>query len=167
MAAYSEKVAKFATAGPRKNTYNDKDSRVVMRNHFSKLFPNLDIVFAPEKAKYDLIAYNKDDDIECFFELDHAQNRDWQEPTWGYYSVLERKEENMSKWNETAPVIMVWINQSMTKYIALKWSDEVVFNHELQSISYCKEEDRKNLKHPFDFHRRIPFDDIVFDIGEY
>jgi hypothetical protein len=139
---------------------------LVIGDELAKRFPSLNIVFAEQKAKCDLIAYNENDDIVCFFELDHSQNSDWKTATWGYYSILERKEESMSKMNKIAPVIMIWINKSMTKYIALKWSDVDIFKHELQSISYKKPEDRKNLKHPFDFHRRIPFDGTVYDIGE-
>jgi hypothetical protein len=167
MTAYSPKVAKFATAGNRTNTYDDKDSRVVMRNHFAKQFPKLDIVFAPPKAKYDLIAYKKNSsEIVCFFELDHSIKNDWQYPTWGYYSVLERKEKSMTKWNKIAPMVMVWINQSMTKYIALNLRDVNIFDYPLQPIPYKEKEDRKNLKHPWDFHRRISFDNPVYEIGE-
>ena len=115
-----------------------------MRNHFAKEFPKLDIDFAPPKAKYDLIAYKKNSsEIVCFFELDHSIKNDWQYPTWGYYSVLERKEKSMSELNKKVPVIMVWINQSMTKYIALNLRGVNIFDYPLQSISYVKEEDRK------------------------
>ena len=170
MTQYSSKVAKFATAAERKNTYDDKDSRDVMRKELAKLFPGLDICEAGEKDYFDLIAYKKNtSEIVGVFELDHAQNKDWMYPTWGYYSVLERKEKNMSRINKEVPVIMIWINKSMTKYIALHLRDVNIFDYPLQSISYVKEEDRKSLKHPFDFHRRIPFDndhDHVYDIGE-
>ena len=168
MTAYDPKIAKFATAGNRTNTYDDKDSRVVMRDHFSKQFPKLDIDFAGKKDRFDLVAYKKNSsEIVCLFELDHSQKNDWQYPTWGYYSVLERKEKSMSELNKKIPVIMIWINQSMTKYIALNLRGVNIFDYPVQAISYVKEEDRKHLKHPGDFHRRIPLcSNPVYEIGE-
>ena len=37
MTAYISKIAKFAEAGNRGNTYDDKESRIVMKDHFAKI----------------------------------------------------------------------------------------------------------------------------------
>ena len=115
-----------------------------------------------------MVAYEKNSSkIVCLFELDHSVNRDWQYPTWGYYSILERKEKSMTELNKKIPVVMIWINQSMTKYIALNLRGVNIFDYPLQSISYVKPENRKNLKHPGDFHRRIPLCvNPVYEIGK-
>ena len=168
MTAFSKKIEKFALKQKsRKSTYDDKKSRKVIKAEFQRKFPSLRIDEMGEKDYCDLVAYDKDDNIVCFFELDHTNCSTLY---WPWYSILERKVDTMEEMNLIAPVIMLWITKELTEYRALNLRSVDWKSFPLQPIPYKKNEDIKNLVHPDDFHIRVPFKALknnhLFIIGE-
>ena len=168
MTAYSPKIAKFDMQQPeRKNTYDDKSSRQIMKAEFQRKFSSLRIEEMDEKDYCDLVAYNSNGEIECFFELDHTNSS---KLYWPWYSILERKIDTMSEMNLRAPVIMVWMTKELTEYRALNLRSVDWKSFPVQPIPYKAKENIENLVHPDDFHIRVPFKALknnpVFIVGE-
>ena len=158
MAEFSQFVSDLATTGKGVNdTYDDNIERKLFAEEYANLWPNWTICINDEFHPCDLCAIDSQNNIMAYMELDRAGN-DWQEIYWGYLSILERKEENMLMYNQEAPVLMNWINQSMTKYCVLNLREVNILDYPLQKIPYKKNRHKTEWKHPIDFHRRIPLE---------
>ena len=168
MTAFSSKIEKFAMQqSKRKNTYDDDISRQIMKVEFQRKFPSLRVEEMDEKDYCDLVAYNSNDEIECFFELDHTNSS---KLYWPWYSILERKIDTMSEMNLIAPVVMVWITKELNEYRALNLRSLDWKSFPVQPIPYKAKENIENLVHPDDFHIRVPFKAVknnpVFTVGK-
>ena len=158
MAKFNQFVSDLSTTGNGVTcTYDDNIEREVFAEEFSRLWPKWNVYLNPKMHACDLSAYDSQNNIKAFIELDRSGN-DWQEIYWNYLSILERKEENMLMYNQEAPVLMILINQSMSKYCVLNLSDVNILDYPLQKIPYKKKRNKTVFEHPFDFHRRIPLE---------
>ena len=156
MAKFNQFVSDLSTTGKGVAcTYDDNTEREVFVEEFSRLWPEWNVCLNPKMHACDLSAYDSQNNIKAFIELDRA-GQDWQKIYWNYLSILERKEENMLMYNREAPVLMVWINQSMSKYCILNLREVNILDYPLQKIPYKKNRNKTIFEHPFDFHRRIP-----------
>ena len=156
MAKFNQFVSDLSTTGKGvNNTYDDSEEREVFIKEFNQLWPKWSIVANDKICPCDLSAYNECGNLMAFIELDRG-GTDWNKMYWGYASVLERKQDSMLLCNNIAPVIMLWTNKSMSKYVILNLRDVNVLDFPLQEISYKKKRNKTTFIHPFDFHRRIP-----------
>ena len=164
MAKFSPFISDLATTGKGvTDTFDDKIERKLFQEEYAKIWPNRTICINDKFHPCDLCAKDSQNNIVAYMELDRA-GTDWQNISWGWLSILERKEKKMLKCNEEAPVLMNWMNQSMSIYYVLNLREVDILEYELQKIPYNKNRNKKEWNHPVDFHRRIP---LKYGLGPY
>jgi len=173
MAAYDPAVAKFATTGKNvKSTWNDKVEREVFRRESNIiLFPQFITQKNSQYNGMDLQVVDEHQKIQAFIELDRSGSN--YIDNWTFVSLLERKVQNVLTAYQEAPVLMVYLNNSMTRYVMYLFLPEYLGKYPLQTIDYTKEklqtikEERNYPKHPRDYQHRIDLKHCEYrNVGE-
>ena len=170
MTAYDPTIAEFATTGKNVNsTYDDKIEREVFRRESNIiLFPRF---ITQQNSQYDgmdLQVVDEHQKIKAFIELDRSGSN--YIDNWTFVSLLERKIQNVLEAYQTAPVFMVFLNNSMTRYVMYMFRPKYLEKYPLQTINYTKEKLKKLFdfpKHTRDYQHRIDLKHCKFrNIGE-
>jgi hypothetical protein len=161
MAAFDSAIAEFATKGKNvKSTWDDKIEREVFRKESNIiLFPHYITQKNTQYDDMDLQVVDEHEKIKAFIELDRSGSNHIDH--YKFISLLERKVLNVLTAYQIAPVLMVYLNKSMTRYFMYSFQPEFLGKYPLQKIDYTKEKlqtikkERNYPKHPRDYQHRI------------
>ena len=162
MTAYDPAIARFATEGKNVNsTYDDKIERDVMLKESNNiLFPNDTTMKNYSEHKMDLQVVDEDQKIKAFIEVERSRYS--YIDNWKNVGVLQRKAKSVLEFSAIAPVLMVVLNKSMTRYYMFRFFPSMLEKYPLELIQYNAKtlaqikEDREYPKFPIDYKHHIP-----------
>ena len=164
MTAYDPAVARFATEGKNvKSTYDDKIERDVMLKESNNiLFPNDTTMKNYPEHPMDLQVVDEDQKIKAFIEVERSRSLKDTLDRWKNVGVLQRKARSVLEYSARASVLMVFLNNAMTRYYMFYFFPLMLEKYPLELIKYTAEtlaqikEDREYPKFEIDYKHHIP-----------